>query len=101
MILDELRKTATRCVIVLEHPIDWRDGGELFYSVGNRVASTGDRLGRGCWFFLPLFTVFAADPSQEFFACVDRCVRQWRGVIELCDFHMGLGSVLREADLLY
>ena len=87
MILDKERKTASRCVIVLEHPIDWCHAYELFGKVRSRVESTGDRLDRGCWFFLPGFTVFAADPSQEFFACVDRCVRRWRGEIKLCSLH--------------
>ena len=98
MILDEERETASRCVIVLEHPIDWRDGGDLVCNMYHRVATTLGRLDRGCWFFLPGFTVFAADPSQEFFACVDRCVRRWRGEIKLCTFHKELGRILRQAD---
>ena len=101
MILDKERKTASRCVIVLEHPIDWCHAYELFGKVRSRVESTGDRLDRGCWFFLPGFTVFAADPSQEFFACVDRCVRRWRGEIKLCSFHKELGWILRKAERLH
>ena len=29
MILDKERETASRCVIVLEHPIDWSDADML------------------------------------------------------------------------
>src|SRR6516164_8179597 len=98
MILDEERETASRCVIVLEHPIDWSDAYLLIANVRSRFESTEDRFDQGCWFFLPGFTVFAADPSQEFFACVDRCVRRWRGEIKLCTFHKELGRILREAE---
>src|SRR5262245_45240926 len=101
MILDEERESASRCVIVLEHPIDWSHAARFFCNVAVRVRYTGDRLDHGCWFFLPGFTVFAADPSQEFFACVDRCIRRWRGEVKLCAFHKQLGRILREAEKLY
>jgi hypothetical protein len=69
--------------------------------VRSRFESTEDRFDQGCWFFLPGFTVFAADLSEEFFACVDRCVRRWRGEIKLCTFHKELGRILREAEKLH
>jgi hypothetical protein len=98
MILDKERETASRCVIVLEHPMDWSTAYSLFASVRSRFESTEDRFDQGCWFFLPGFTVFAADPSQEFFACVNRCVRRWRGEIKLCRFHEKLRLTLRTAE---
>ena len=102
MILDKERETASRCVIVLEHPIDWSDAAMLVCNVTGRVESTGDRLDRGCWFFLPGFTVFAADPSQEFFACVEPMrppVAQAKS--SSVTFHKELGRILREAEKLH
>jgi hypothetical protein len=101
MIIDKLRKTASRCVIVLEHPISWSSEEDIHSDLSDRIPSTGNRLRRGCWFLLPGFTVFAADPSQEFFACVDRCGRRWRSEIKLCTFHKALGRILRKAERLH
>ena len=98
MNINELRKTASRCVIVLEHPINWSSETDMLSDLSDRFYLTERPSHRNCWFYLPGFTVFATDPSQEFFACVDRCVRRWRCEIKLCTFHRELGKILRKAE---